>query len=87
VYTFHLKGTRRYRDSAPVFRCEEHQHTVTQGWASQSHQDVGLHNNTMDGLTHRIAIPRLENLWKDSLFSARKIDNVLNMRERSHLLF
>jgi hypothetical protein len=45
------------------------------------------HNNTMDGLTHRIAIPRLENLWKDSLFSAQEIDNVLNMRDRSHLLF
>jgi hypothetical protein len=46
-----------------------------------------VEHNTVDGLTHRIAIPRLENLWKDSLFSAREIDNVLNMRERSHLLF
>jgi hypothetical protein len=51
AYTFHLKGTRRYRDSAPVFRPEEHQHPVTQG---QSHQDVGLlHYQMRGGAQHR----------------------------------
>jgi hypothetical protein len=45
------------------------------------------HNYTMDGLSLMFDIPRLENLWKDSLFSAQEIDNVLNMRERSQLLF
>lgn len=49
AYTFHLKGTRRYRDSATVFHREEHQHPIIQGWASQSHQDVGQLHHQMQG--------------------------------------